>query len=519
MKRIVSILLFMLMLAPMTFAAPAGVGALNLRMIYTVKSDTLGDATYTIYANAIAFPIAQDDEAMYLLTDGSLYEFDTAVIAAADEIGKLFEDAGITGIEPENYAAEFEVMSADIGIVYNSTVYNPILMYASDTYAVLMLTDAPDIAIPAYIETLPESTVSFYGVTAPGYGIADKEPALSETLTSIEAGMSDKSGTMYVDKPFTYENLGSPLLAADGTICGLIYYDAAAQEINGAVLSGLQEELATLGITVNPIGGAQEPVTTHVASQTTTQEPSAVTTAAEQTSSPATTEELAKSANFRTLIIYATCIAGALMILIIILMIMRTRTAKPDREVEKLRREEPFRENLARPAAAVRTVEPEAPRIRREPEHVRVPANDNYSRPRYEMPRASAPAVIARQDNDATRRIPSAPVTQAPPRSVMLAVLDGNLQGYTLNIIGTAVLGRDPKLCQVVFGATQTEISRRHCQITYKPLTGEIVLEDLNSANGTYTPDGRRYAAGRKYLLRSGDRFCLGTRENMVEVR
>ncbi|MDY3072396.1 MAG: FHA domain-containing protein, partial [Eubacteriales bacterium] len=116
--------------------------------------------------------------------------------------------------------------------------------------------------------------------------------------------------------------------------------------------------------------------------------------------------------------------------------------------------------------------------------------------------------------SDATRRMP-----ETPPRSIMLTVLDGSLRGCTLNVSDTAVLGRDPKLCKLVFGATQTEISRRHCQVTYRPQTGEIILEDLNSANGTYTPDGRRYAAGRKYLLRRGDRFCLGTRENMVEVR
>ncbi len=315
MKRIASILLVVLMLAPMTFAAPADVGALNLRMIYTVKSETLGDGTYTIYANAIAFPIARDDKATYLLTDASLYEFDTAVIAAADEIGKLFEDAGITGIKPENYAAEFKVMSADIGVVYNSAVYNPVLMYTSDTYAVLMLADAPDITIPAYTETLPEGAVSFFGVTAPGYGIADKEPALSETLTPVEAGIAETSGTLCVDKPFAYENLGSPLLDASGTICGLICYDAAAREINGIGLSGLQKALAELGIAVDPIGGAREPATTRVAARAATAAqptvPETSAAAAEQSGSMAAAGELAKSADFRTLIIYATCIAGA----------------------------------------------------------------------------------------------------------------------------------------------------------------------------------------------------------------
>ena len=160
MKRIVTLLLlFALLLAPAALAAPTDEDALNLRIIYTVKSQTLGDTAYTIYCNALAFPIAQDDEAMYLLTDASLYNFSTATIAAAEEISAIFEKSGITGIKPEDLAAEFKLQSVDIAIIYQNKVYDPVIMYSTESYALLMLNEAPDIAIPAYTESLPDKKI------------------------------------------------------------------------------------------------------------------------------------------------------------------------------------------------------------------------------------------------------------------------------------------------------------------------------------------------------------------------
>ncbi len=526
MKRIATwLMLLTLLLAPCVLAVPANENALNLRIVYRVQAGALGSDEYVLYCNASAFPIARDEEATYLLTDAALYNFDTAIAASAEGISALFEDAGISGIRAEEYAAEFTVQSADIAIVYGGEVYTPTLVYSSDSYALLSLTDAPDIAIPAYTETLPTSSVYFYGTQTPGFGIASEEPLLAETLVRTDAALADASGTITAETAYTCENLGSPILDSTGTVCGIVCYDAASGTIYGAALSGLKEALSPLGITLDPIGGAREPAATvrHTTAAQTSSETAAVTTTARKSSETGT-----MTADLRTLIIYATCIAGALLILVIILLILRSRASRPDREVEQLRRDE-NRENLARPTAAARSVHASPAPVRPEPERAPL-KEDLFAAPRYEAPRsapaASSPSAPA-ADDGATRRIPKpasaapspAPAPAVPPRSVMLAVLDGSLQGYTLNIVGTVMLGRDPKVCQIVFGATQTEISRRHCQVTYKPDTGEIILEDLNSANGTYTPDGRRFAAGRRYLLRTGDRFCLGTRENMVEVR
>ena len=511
MKRIVIWLLLVLLLVPASMAIPANVDAMNLRIIYTVESETLGGAQYTIYCNAAAFPIARDEEAMYLLTDASLYDFNTATLACAEDIGKLFEQANITGVEPEDYAAEFKILSSDFVIIYDGEVYDPVLMYSTNSYAILMLTEAPDIAIPAYTETLPQQRLSYYSTKLPGFGIADKEPALSETLDRIDAQVSSISNTIDIEKGYTFENLGSPILNESGTICGIIYYDNRTKKISGVGLGGMQETLDLLGIEVDPIGGAQEPVTSPTTGATSAASGTAAATTTRRVAAPEPGSS--SSSTLRTVIIYATCFAGLLLIGIIIALIWRMRSTKPDREVEQMRRDESLhradtsREKLARPTPAARTVRQEAVQVRKEPEHS-FPRND------YGMYRDEDTAELTAED---TRRMPVA--NELPPRSIMLAVLDGNLQGYTLNVTDTVTLGRDPHSCQIVFGATQTEISRRHCKITYRPETGEIILEDLNSANGTYTPDGRRFAADRKYLLRIGDRFCLGTKDNMVEVR
>ena len=512
MKRIVIwLLLVMILLAPAAMAIPADTDAMNLRVVYTVTSETLGGKNYTIYCNAIAFPIARDEDAMYLLTDASLYDFNTATLAASDQIKEIFEKANITGIDPEDYAAEFKIQSEDFVIIYDGEVYDPVLMYSTNSYAILMLTTTPDIAIPAYAETLPEQRLSFYSTKEPGFGIADAEPPLSETLTKVDARVSSVSGSISAEKDYSFENLGSPILDDTGTICGLIYYDNLTKKITGAGLGGMQETLDMLGIEVDPIGGAQEPVTQPAA--TTAAATSAGATTAAATQRATTPAPASSSSTLRTVIIYVTCFAGVLLIGIIIALIWRMRSSRPDREVEQFRRDESLRqadlarEKLAHPSAAARTVKPESVQVRKEPEHA-IPRND------YGMYRDEDTAELSAED---TRRMPD--TNELPPRSIMLAILDGNLKGYTLNVSDTVTLGRDPHACQIVFGATQTEISRRHCKITYRPETGEIILEDLNSANGTYTPDGRRFAADRKYLLRIGDRFCLGTKDNMVEVR
>jgi hypothetical protein len=45
-----------------------------------------------------------------------------------------------------------------------------------------------------------------------------------------------------------------------------------------------------------------------------------------------------------------------------------------------------------------------------------------------------------------------------------------------------------------------------------------VLLEDCNSLNGTFLESGERLRGGEPRLLRAGNRFYLGSRDNMFEV-
>ncbi|MGI6337663.1 MAG: FHA domain-containing protein [Eubacteriales bacterium] len=515
MKRLIALLLLTLcLLVPLTHAAPADNGVATLRIVYHVTVPALGDASYTISGTAMAVAVAHDELAVYYVTDASIYEFGTAALAAQDAIGKLFEKNALLGLKPEDYAAEFKVTGAIFELMIDGKAYEMSQLYNSDTFAVLMVVDAPAVSIPARTSDVGDA-VTYYAAQMPFDITSD---AAISPISAMTGTVDSATDGITLTNPYTFQSLGSPLIDASGRMCGLVYYDVTAGEVRAIDVSTIEDRLTRMQLTGTATTAASGTTAANTTAAATTV---SGTTASEKTTTAATLStsgatSLTESENFRTIVIYATCIAGALLILILLTLIIRTHTSRRiEAEQEALTRAAA----VAKPAAAVRTVEPrqtrpavreippEAPRMRagNPAEPVRTTAV-HTPKP---APRMSRPIVT-----------PTTPEpTQKPPRAIMLAVLDGNLQGFTLNVSDTVTLGRDPKLCRVVFGASQTEISRCHCSVTYNPQTGDIILEDLNSTNGTYTPDGRRYAAGRKYLLRSGDRFCLGTRENLVEVR
>lgn len=68
----------------------------------------------------------------------------------------------------------------------------------------------------------------------------------------------------------------------------------------------------------------------------------------------------------------------------------------------------------------------------------------------------------------------------------------------------TVFFGRDPQQCQMVFDASQQQISRVHCSLRYDETLGCFLLENY-SRNGTYLGDGpshRGWAAGQAGIRR-----------------
>jgi len=143
----------------------------------------------------------------------------------------------------------------------------------------------------------------------------------------------------------------------------------------------------------------------------------------------------------------------------------------------------------------------------------------NRARAEYARAQSSSQDTGHVRTNDPAKA--KAPVRPSAPQyeTVTLTILDGPMKGFAMNIEDRATLGRDGEVCNVVFPPEAAPVSRRHCQVTFNRQTGRVLLEDLNSSNGTYFPSGTRIIPGRLYALRPGDRFYLGLPENLVEVR
>lgn len=91
--------------------------------------------------------------------------------------------------------------------------------------------------------------------------------------------------------------------------------------------------------------------------------------------------------------------------------------------------------------------------------------------------------------------------------------------GMRIPIQGRQILiGTSQTECQAVFRQGTPGVSRRHCSIAWDTASGEFILTDLGSSYGTFLENKQKLAQGVPYRLRAGDRFYLGTPENLMCV-
>jgi hypothetical protein len=116
---------------------------------------------------------------------------------------------------------------------------------------------------------------------------------------------------------------------------------------------------------------------------------------------------------------------------------------------------------------------------------------------------------------------PAAGVTMAKstaPRPVIKGV-SGQFAGQTFELVnGSLVIGRDPRIAQVVFPQNNEEISRKHCTINYDQSSNKFTLED-SSSNGTFLASDQKLESGKPYHLNAGDRFYLVEKKETFEVQ
>jgi hypothetical protein len=121
----------------------------------------------------------------------------------------------------------------------------------------------------------------------------------------------------------------------------------------------------------------------------------------------------------------------------------------------------------------------------------------------------------AAKPSDSMQRHPSSASMPVP----VLRGISGEFCGSLIELDEEPVLiGRDPKLCQLVFPASMQSISKRHCIIRYHARSQCFLLVDCNSANGTFIADAERLPNGGSQLLVAGQRFYLSGPDNMFEV-
>jgi EmrB/QacA subfamily drug resistance transporter len=134
----------------------------------------------------------------------------------------------------------------------------------------------------------------------------------------------------------------------------------------------------------------------------------------------------------------------------------------------------------------------------------------------FEATRARPIVPVPPEDFEATRARPIVPVppegfeaTRARPIVPAAAAADGTLrivagpgEGREAGVHGNATIGREPECDLQVL---DSEVSRRHAKITIRD--GSAVIDDLNSANGTYV-NGERIVS--QYRLAPGDQIEIG---------
>lgn len=140
-------------------------------------------------------------------------------------------------------------------------------------------------------------------------------------------------------------------------------------------------------------------------------------------------------------------------------------------------------------------------------------SGNNKRKAEAERQRAAQQAAAAAAAN----RSHGAPVHNAgvPDYRPRLQCLAGAFAGKRFSLENSVRIGRDPSRNDLVFPANTQGVSGVHCVLMVDNNT--VWLKDLGSTYGTYISGGRRLAANEAVQLRVGDKFWLGS-ENEVFV-
>lgn len=111
------------------------------------------------------------------------------------------------------------------------------------------------------------------------------------------------------------------------------------------------------------------------------------------------------------------------------------------------------------------------------------------------------------------------PASSSTAQKPVLRALEGHFRGNVVELTEEPLtIGRDPRVCQLVFPANMTDIGRKHCIVRYDKKAHVFLLEDCGSTNGTFLRAGERIDPGRPQRLQPGERFYLSNPMTTFEV-
>ncbi len=94
--------------------------------------------------------------------------------------------------------------------------------------------------------------------------------------------------------------------------------------------------------------------------------------------------------------------------------------------------------------------------------------------------------------------------------------VSGVFAGRRFSVSGPLRIGRDPARSDLVYPDGTEGISGAHCVLT--PAGDGLSLTDLGSSYGTFLAGGQRLTPQQPVLLKPGDRFWLGSQQELFEI-
>lgn len=104
--------------------------------------------------------------------------------------------------------------------------------------------------------------------------------------------------------------------------------------------------------------------------------------------------------------------------------------------------------------------------------------------------------------------------------SGLIEFLSGSCCGYRIPVLPgkDIVIGKDPSICSVVIDKRYSEISRKHCKISFEPNQNMYIVTDFSS-NGTYSENGIRLNTGVPARIRRGTVITLAKTNNIFILK